>query len=68
MRNNWITVVNQQFLLKKIAFHMWPNIHALYEKDWKLTIRMTKITHSAAYLKPFQRCHLRSHCVCTNDN
>ena len=58
IRNNWIAVVNQQLTFEKDGVSYiaaWSDIRALYEEDQKLTIRMTKITHTAVYPRPLQR-------------
>ena len=58
IRKNWIAVANQQLTFEKDRVSYiaaWSDIRALYEEDQKLTIRMTKITHTAVYPRPFQR-------------
>ena len=58
IRSNWIAVVNQQLTFEKDGVSYiaaWSDIRALYEEDQKLTIRMTKITHTAVYPRPLQR-------------
>ena len=58
IRSNWIAVVNQQLTFEKDGVSYiaaWSDIRALYEQDQKLTIRMTKIIHTAVYPRPLQR-------------
>ena len=58
VRNNWITVPDKElsFIKEgKTYVARWKDIEALYEKDRRNHIRLTKITYTAVYPKPLQR-------------
>ena len=70
VRNNWITVANQQLSFVKdgkdyIAY--WADIKALYEEDRLTVIRLTKLTHTAVFPKPLQRQSVPLVCQVFND-